>query len=479
MASINQQGAMDLEMGLPQALQPISNMNSTGEASSSPSPRAPALVVSHSSKTLVPSNSGKALFVSNSGKALLLSNSGKRMDPSGKKKYVKQVTGRHNDTELHLAAQRGDVGAVREIVGEIDEQMLKTMSGAEFDAEVAEIREAMVNEVNELGETALFTAAERGYIDVVKELLPYSTKEGITAKNRSGLDPLHIAANQGHQGNKHLCIVHELLVVDNTNVNALTRDHRTALDIAEGLPMSEESTELKENLTRYGACRANELNQPRDELRKTVTEIKKNVHSQLEQARKTNKNMTGIAKELHRLHREGINNATNSVTIVASLFATVAFAAIFTVPGGDLDTGYAIASNTPTFKIFYFTNTLALFTSLAVVVVQITVVRGETKSEKRVIGVINKLMWLAAVFTCLAFVSASYVVIGKRNIWAAIFVTVVAGIIMAGVLGAMTYYVVRSKKARKIRKRDKFARTRNYSFQTELSESDFNPYFAL
>ncbi|XP_070005974.1 ankyrin repeat-containing protein ITN1-like [Nicotiana sylvestris] len=104
---------------------------------------------------------------------------GKRIDPTGKKKYVKQVTGRHNDTELHLAAQRRDVGAVREILEEIDAQMLKTLSGAEFDAEVAAIREAMVNEVNELGETALFTAAERGYIDVVKELLPYSTKEGI------------------------------------------------------------------------------------------------------------------------------------------------------------------------------------------------------------------------------------------------------------------------------------------------------------
>ncbi|CAK9137995.1 unnamed protein product [Ilex paraguariensis] len=41
--------------------------------------------------------------------ALVLSNSGNRIDQSGKKKYVKQVTGRHNDSELHLAAQRGDL----------------------------------------------------------------------------------------------------------------------------------------------------------------------------------------------------------------------------------------------------------------------------------------------------------------------------------------------------------------------------------
>lgn len=196
----------DLEMGF----------NSTPKStfvvdfpSPSPSPRAPALVVSNSGKTLGVSNSGKSLVVSNSGKALVVSNSGKSLAGSnsgkrfdqGKKKYVKQVTGRHNDTELHLAAQRGDVAAVKQIIGEIDEQMLRTLSGAEFDAEVAEIREAVVNEVNELGETTLFTAAERGHVNLVKELLRYSTKEGITLKNRSGFDPLHIAASQGHHGN--------------------------------------------------------------------------------------------------------------------------------------------------------------------------------------------------------------------------------------------------------------------------------------
>lgn len=117
---------------------------------------------------------------------------------------MKQVTGRHNDTELHLAAQKGDVAAVNQILGEIDEQMLKTARGAEFDAELEEMREAIVNEVNELGETSLFTAAEKGFIDIVKLLLPFSTSEGIRMKNRSGFDSLHIAALRGHRGNSIL-----------------------------------------------------------------------------------------------------------------------------------------------------------------------------------------------------------------------------------------------------------------------------------
>ena len=149
-------------------------------------------------ETLFVSNSSNSLVFSNSGKSLVVSASGSRFDP--RKKYVRQVTGRHNDTELHLAAQRGDVTAVRRILAEIDDQMTGTLSGAEFDAEVVEIRSAIVNEVNELGETPLFTAADKGHLDVVKELLPHTTKEALSFKNRAGFSPLHIAAKQGHKG---------------------------------------------------------------------------------------------------------------------------------------------------------------------------------------------------------------------------------------------------------------------------------------
>lgn len=52
---------------------------------------------------------------------------------------------------------------------------------------------------------------------------------------------------------------------------------------------------------------------------------------------------------LQKLHRDGINNATNSVTVVAILFAAVAFAAIFTVPGGDVDSGVAVMVSSMSF----------------------------------------------------------------------------------------------------------------------------------
>lgn len=253
-------------------------------------------------------------------------------------------------------------------------------------------------------------------------------------------------------------IVNELLLLPETNVNALTRDRKTAMDIAEGLPLSVEITEIRDCLMRNGGVKANELNQTRDELRKTVTEIQKDVHSQLEQTRRTNKNVNGIAKELKKLHREGINNATNSVTVVAVLFATVAFAAIFTVPGGDYNSGTAVVASRTSFKVFFIFNAIALFTSLSVVVVQITVVRGETKSERKVVEVINKLMWLASVCTSVSFVSSSYIVVGRHYAWAAVFVTILGAGVMGGVLGTMTYFVVKYKRIRKVRRKEKSSR---------------------
>ncbi|KAI7753593.1 hypothetical protein M8C21_021427 [Ambrosia artemisiifolia] len=527
----------------------------------------------------LPSSSQSSSPSATSAPALVLTASGKRMDQAGKKKYVKQVTGKHNDTELHLASQRGDLASVKHILDEINSQMVGTLSGADFDAEVAKIRAAVVNEVNELGETALYTAAEKGHLEVVKELLKYSDKETLTRRSRLEFDTLHIAASQGYheivkllldhdvslcqtrsQGNAtplitaaskghtavveellskdpslldiprsngknalHLAarsghvetvksllqrdpqlarrtdkkgqtalhmavkgassevvkllleadaaivmlpdksgftalhvatrkkraeIVNELLCLPDTNVNALTREHKTALDIAEGLSLSEESTDIR-------ACL-------------------------LLQTKKTNKNVHGIAKELRKLHREGINNATNSVTVVAVLFATVAFAAIFTVPGGDNDHGMAVVVHRTSFKIFFIFNAIALFTSLAVVVVQITLVRGETKAERKVVEVINKLMWLASVCTSVAFMASSYIVVGRKYEWAAVLITVVGGVIMVGVLGTMTYYVVKSKKTRSMRRREKIAKSGTNSFMaSEFSNSDVERIYAI
>jgi ankyrin repeat protein len=91
------------------------------------------------------------------------------------------------------------VTAVRQILNEINAQM--TGTGEEFDASVAEIRMAVVNELNEVDETPLILATEKGFLDIVLELLKYSDKNSLTRKNQSGYDVFHMAAREGHHGN--------------------------------------------------------------------------------------------------------------------------------------------------------------------------------------------------------------------------------------------------------------------------------------
>ncbi|KAK1402632.1 hypothetical protein POM88_002237 [Heracleum sosnowskyi] len=69
------------------------------------------------------------------------------------------------------------------------------------------------------------------------------------------------------------------------------------------------------------------------ELKRTVSDIKHEVYSRLIQNEKTQRRVSGIAKELKKIHREAVQNTINSVTVVAVLFASIAFLAIFNLPG--------------------------------------------------------------------------------------------------------------------------------------------------
>lgn len=175
----------------------------------------------------------------------------------------------------------------------------------------------------------------------------------------------------------------------------------------------------------------------------------------------------------------GINTATNSVTVVVVLFTTVAFAAIFSVPGGDDDNGVVVMVGTIAFDIFFIFNAVAHFTSLAVVLVQITLVRERTKSEMRVVKVINKLMWLASVCTTIAFISASYIVVGRHHKWAAKVITIIGGVIMVGVLGTMTYYVLKSKLYQRARKKERNIMSGSNSGDQSETDLEESPIYAI
>ncbi|KAJ1390748.1 PGG domain, partial [Sesbania bispinosa] len=119
--------------------------------------------------------------------------------------------------------------------------------------------------------------------------------------------------------------------MEGININATNKAGETPLDVAEKFG----SPELVSILRDAGAANSADQGKPPNaskQLKQTVSDIKHDVQSQLQQTRQTGMRVQKIAKKLKKLHISGLNNAINSATVVAVLIATVAFAAIFTVP---------------------------------------------------------------------------------------------------------------------------------------------------
>lgn len=282
-------------------------------------------------------------------------------------------------------------------------------------------------------------------------------------------------------------------------MNTINNQNETAMDLADKLQYGASSLEIKEALAEAGAKHARYIGQVdlNKELKRAVSDIKHEVHSQLIQNEKTQRRVSGIAREIKKIHREAVQNTINSVTVVAVLFASIAFLAIFNLPGQYVDFGpeagkanAANAANAPAFRVFCILNATSLFISLAVVVVQITLVAWDTRAQRQIVSVVNKLMWAACISTCGAFFSIAFVVVGKQSSWMAITITVVGVPILVGTLVSLCYFVFRqhfgyfgNDSQRRI-KRATGSKSFSWSYSANISdfdddESDHERIYAL
>lgn len=267
------------------------------------------------------------------------------------------------------------------------------------------------------------------------------------------------------------------------------------MDLAEKLQYGGPAFEIKEALTEAGAKYARQVGQLDEamELKRTVSDIKHDVHSQLVQNEKTQRRVSGIAKELKKIHQEAVQNTINSVTVVAVLFASIAFLAIFNLPGQyimvDPETGKANIADSTAFQAFCLLNATSLFISLSVVVVQITLIPWDIRAQTQIVSVVNKLMWAACISTCGAFLSIAFVVVGKGSSWMAITITVVGVPILLVTLVSLCYFVFRqhfgcfgNDSPRRI-KRASGSKSFSWSYSANISdyddESDHDRVYAL
>ncbi|XAR60528.1 hypothetical protein NMG60_11033945 [Bertholletia excelsa] len=408
-----------------------------------------------------------------------------------------------NTTALHTAATQGHIEVVKFFLeSEISLAAIAKSNGktvlhsaarnghVEVVKAILEKEPAIAARNDKKGQTALHMAAKGQSREVVEELMA-AAPELVNMVDTKGNTALHTATRKGRTE-----IVKLLLGHSETNTKAINRSNETAIDTAVKTGQAEVAAVLREHGVQ-GAGAAKPSANPARELKQTVSDIKHGVHDQLEHARQTRQRVFGIAKRLNKMHAEGLNNAINSTNVVAVLIATVAFAAIFTVPGQYADDpkalppgmslGEANISPKTSFIIFFVFDSVALFLSLAVVVVQTSVVVIERKAKKQMMAIINKLMWVACALISVAFLALSFVVVGEGERWLAIGVTLIGSTIMAATLGTMCYWVVQHRietsNLRSLRKNSQTSRSRSWSVSvisdTEVLDAEYKKMYAI
>ncbi|XP_062216003.1 ankyrin repeat-containing protein At5g02620-like [Phragmites australis] len=422
---------------------------------------------------------------------------------------------------LHIAAKQGDVDVVKELLQALPELSMTvdasnttalntaaTQGHMEVVRLLLEVDGSLALIARSNGKTALHSAARNGHVEVVRALLEAEPSIALR-KDKKCQTALHMAAKgtrldlvdallagepsllnvTDNKGNTALHIasrkarhqiIKRLLELPDTDLKAINRSRETALDTAEKMGNADVSGLLAEHGVQSARAISPEGGNQAGELKQQVSDIKHEVHSQLEQTRQTRVRMQGITKRINKLHEEGLNNAINSTTVVAVLIATVAFAAIFTVPGeyaddpGSLAPGQALGeaniSHETAFIIFFVFDSVALFISLAVVVVQTSVVVSERKAKKQMMAVINKLMWVACVLISVAFLALSFVVVGRTERWLAVAVTIMGATILVTTIGTMLYWVIAHRLESKRMRSSSLSRSRSFSC-SGMSES--------
>ncbi|MBA0580910.1 hypothetical protein Gorai_023110 [Gossypium raimondii] len=253
---------------------------------------------------------------------------------------------------FHVAAKLGNLGMVKELLGiwpELCELCDSTNASPLYFAAVKShldvvnailsadpscIRivhcdQGIVSIKDKKGQTVLHMAVKGQSPAVVDEIL-LANHSLLNERDKKGNTALHIATRKARPQ-----IVSLLLTKRSIDINAINNQHETALDLADKLQYGESTLEIKGVLMEAGAQHARYVGQVNEamELKRIVSDIKHEVQSQFLQNQKTNIRVSGIAKELQKLHREAVQNTTNSITVFAVLFASIAFLAILNLPG--------------------------------------------------------------------------------------------------------------------------------------------------
>uniref|UniRef100_A0A1D1Y6R9 Ankyrin repeat-containing protein At3g12360 n=1 Tax=Anthurium amnicola TaxID=1678845 RepID=A0A1D1Y6R9_9ARAE len=354
----------------------------------------------------------------------------------------------HGRTALHLASSKGHLEITREFL-RVDPDLCLAQDGDGRTplhwavirgrvAVIAEIISVSLDSVQVLtkgGESALHLGAKFNQYEGVRYLVEaLDVTDLIDLPDHGGNTVLHLAAAA-----KLHSMVTYLVNQSSVEVNALNSNGYTALDVVARDVGSSGSLQIVSTLLGAGGKLSKELPPTSSDTRRLVVEVPNGgspprqprgiAPSPSSPSRKKNDAALDSSMSSYRRHRrqvkrektqrehqtEGLRNARNTITVVAVLIASVTFAAGINPPGCSDQNGTKVVGRSTAFKVFTVSNTVALFSSLSIVFVLVSIIPFRRRPMMRLLMVTHKAMWASISFMAVAYVAGTWMVLPRSR----------------------------------------------------------------